>query len=157
MPRSPCRAPVASTSIIGAGSSVAPAEAVTFNLNGAIGGTAGTNVVFSSPATNINNADSIIVLGAASTYDGNTTITVGNTNDRINVKAGVANALPTTTVLTLGNIDGAGSFRTTQYDLNGNNQTLAGLDNGGNVPLLRRQTVTNSSGTARDADDQQLG
>jgi autotransporter-associated beta strand protein len=131
----------------GAGSSVAPAEAVTFNLNGAIGGTEGTNVVFSSPSTNLGNADSIIVLGAASTYDGNTTITVGNNNDRLNVKAGVPNALPTTTVLTLGDKEGAGTFRTMQYDLNGNNQTLAGLDNGGNVPLLRRQTVTNSSGT----------
>jgi autotransporter-associated beta strand protein len=129
----------------GAGSSVAPAEAVTFNLNGAIGGTVGTNVVFSTPSANLGNADSIIVLGAASTYDGNTTITAGNNNDRINVKAGVPNALPTTTVLTLGNKEGAGTFRTMQYDLNGNNQTLAGLDNGGNVPLLRRQTVTNSS------------
>jgi autotransporter-associated beta strand protein len=132
----------------GAGSSSGTPEAVTFNLNGAIGGTAGTNVVFSSPSTNLSNADSIIVLGAASTYDGNTIITVGNNNDRLNVKAGVANALPTTTVLTLGDKEGAGSFRTTQYDLNGNDQTLAGLDNGGNVPLLRRQTVTNSSGTA---------
>jgi autotransporter-associated beta strand protein len=132
----------------GAGSSVAPPEAVTFNLNGAIGGTAGTNVVFSSPSANLGNADSIIVLGAASTYDGNTTITAGNNNDRLNVKAGVANALPTTTVLTLGDKEGAGTFRSMQYDLNGNDQTLAGLDNGGNVPLLRRQAVTNSSGTA---------
>jgi hypothetical protein len=132
----------------GAGSSVAPAEAVTFNLNGAIGGTAGTNVVFSTPSTNTNAADSIIVLGAASTYDGNTTITAGNANDRLNVKAGVANALPSTTVLTFGNIAGGGSGRLTQYDLNGNNQTLAGLDNGGNVPLLRNHRVTNTGALA---------
>ena len=96
-------------------------------------------MVFSTPSTSLSNADSIFVLGAASTYDGNTTITVGNSGDRINVKAGVADALPTTTVLTFGNIAGSGTGRITQYDLNGNNQTLAGLDNGGNVPLLRRQ------------------
>lgn len=131
----------------GAGSSVAPAEAVTFNLNGVISGTEGTNVVFSTPTTSLSNADSIIVLGAASTYDGNTTITTGNANDRLNIKAGVANALPATTVLTFDNIAGGGSFRTTQFDLNGNDQTLAGLSNGGVVPSFRRQTVTNSNGT----------
>ena len=102
-------------------------------------------MVFTSTSANLSNADSTFVLGAASTYDGNTTITAGNSNDRINVKAGVADALPTTTVLTFGNTVGSGTGRTNQYDLNGNDQTLAGLSNGGVVPNLRNQRVTNST------------
>ncbi len=133
---------------IGAGNGTAPAEAVTFNLNGAVGGTAGTNVVFSSSSANLGNADSTFVLGVASTYNGNTTITAGNSNDRINVKAGVADALPTTTVLTFDNFVGGGTGRISQYDLNGNNQTLAGLSNGGVVPNLRNHRVTNSGALA---------
>jgi autotransporter-associated beta strand protein len=135
--------------LAGAGSATAPAEAVTFNLNGAIGGTDGTNVVFST-AGSLNNPDSIIVLGAAATYDGNTTITVGSGTERVNVKAGVGvtNALPSTTVLTFGNTVGSGTGRLTQYDLNGNDQTLAGLDNGGVVPNLRNYRVTNSGALA---------
>ena len=134
--------------LIGAGNGTAPSPAVTFNLNGAIGGTAGTNVVLTTTSSSLSNADSTFVLGAASTYDGNTTITVGNSGDRLNVKAGVADALPTTTVLTFANIAGSGTGRNNQYDLNGNDQMLAGLSNGGVAPQLRRQIVTNSSGTA---------
>jgi fibronectin-binding autotransporter adhesin len=129
---------------IGAGSSAIPAESVRFNINGVISGVAGTNVLFAA-VNNLNNADSIILLNAASTYDGTTTLTTNNTANRINVVAGVANALPATTVLTFDADAGTGTGRTNQYDLNGNHQTLAGLTNGGLVPNLRRQFVTNSS------------
>jgi autotransporter-associated beta strand protein len=133
---------------VGAGNSAPPAEAVTFNLNGAISGVAGTNVVLGNTAGDRGNADSIIVLGAASTYNGNTTIEAGNANNRINVRAGVANALPSTTVLSFESIAGGGTGRLSQYDMNGNNQTLAGLSNGGTVPSLRNHRVTNSGALA---------
>lgn len=129
---------------IGNGSSSAPAESVRFNLNGAIGGNAGANVVFGNTTASRNNADSIIVLGVASTYNGNTTIQAGNTANRINVISGATNALPVTTVLSFDTVAGSGTGRLTQFDLNGNNQTLAGLDNGGTVASLRNIRVTNS-------------
>ena len=131
--------------LIGAGSSTSPAESVRFNINGVISGTAGANVVLGNTTATRNNADSIIVLGAASTYNGNTTIQAGSDNNRINVIAGVDNALPATTVLGFDTVVGSGSGRTTQYDLNGKNQTLAGLDNGGTVASLRNIRVTNSN------------
>ena len=134
--------------LIGAGSSTAPPEAVTFNLNGAIGGSAGANVVFGNTTATRNNADSIVVLGAASTYNGNTTIQAGHTANRINVKAGVDDALPTSTVLSFDAVAGSGSGRFTQYDLSGNNQTLAGLTNGGIVANLRNLRVTNTGALA---------
>jgi fibronectin-binding autotransporter adhesin len=136
------------TFMIGAGTSTAPSPAVTFNLNGAIGGTAGTNVVFTPLTTSLNNADSIFVLGAASTYDGNTTISGGQASNRINVMAGVANALPETSVLSFDNVVGIGSGRISQFDFNGNDQTLAGLSNGGSVPNLRNHRVTNTGDLA---------
>ena len=155
MPRSPCRQPGTTTSSSEPEAATAPAEAVTFNLNGAIGGTAGTNVVFSA----------IRQLRATTRIPSSswappppTTATprsrLATADNRINVKAGVANALPATTVLTFDSVAGGGTGRTTQYDLNGNNQTLAGLDNGGTVPTLRNQRVTNT-GTARHPDHQQ--
>ena len=133
---------------IGAGNSTAPAEAVTLNLNGAISGVAGTNVVFGNTGGDRNNANSEFVLGAASTYNGNTTIDAGFTNNRITIKAGVANALPSTTVLSFDSLAGGGTGRLSQFELNGNNQTLAGLSNGGTVPSLRNHRVTNSGALA---------
>jgi autotransporter-associated beta strand protein len=133
---------------IGNGSSTDPAESVRFNINGVISGNAGANVVFGNTTASRNNADSIIVLGAASTYNGNTTIQAGNVQNRINVIAGVANALPSTTVLGFDAVAGSGSGRTTQYNLNGNNQTLAGLENGGTVASLRNIRVHNSGALA---------
>jgi len=130
---------------IGNGNSSTPAESVRFSLNGAIGGTAGANVVFGNTATTRNNADSIIVLGAASTYNGNTTIQAGNVQNRINVIAAVENALPTTTVLGFDAVGGSGSGRTTQFDLNGNNQTLTGLSNAGVVGADRNLRVTSAT------------
>jgi autotransporter-associated beta strand protein len=120
----------------------------TLTLNGAIGGDG--NLTFSTPNVNSGNYVQTIVLGAAGTYAGNTKITtatgyIGNT---VTVKAAVANALPTTTVLTLDGGTGSGtSGRTVTFELNGNNQTLAGLTNVTGLSL-RNQRVTNSGAPA---------
>jgi len=118
----------------------------TFNLNGAIGG-ATNNLVFTTTTGSFNNGPSVFVLGAASNYTGNTFITTGNGgNNPVFVNNGIANALPATTVLSFDNTTvGGGTGRTFQYNLNGFNQTLAGLDNGGVVPSLRNMTVTSAS------------
>lgn len=145
---------------IGNGSSTSPPESVRFNINGAIGGTAGANVVFGNTTATRNNADSIIVLGAASTYNGNTTIHAGNTANRINVISGAVNALPASTVLSFDTVGGSGSGRTTQFDLAGNNQTLAGLKNGGTVASLRNIRVTSATAatlTINGASDSTFG
>ena len=116
-----------------------------FTLNGAIGGATG-NLVFTTAANSFGNGTSQFVLGAAGTYTGNTTITTGNGgNNPVFVRAGtgVINALPVTTVLNFAGVAGGGSGRVFQYDLNGNNQTLAGLSN--TVASLRSQRVTSTA------------
>src|SRR5262249_7713063 len=67
-----------------------------------------------------------LTINTAETYTGATNVNAGT------LVNGVANALPATTILTVA----AGAT----YDLNGFNQTIAGLNGGGNV--------TNSSATA---------
>lgn len=102
----------------------------TFNLNGAIGGTTG-NLVFTTGTGSFNNGTTLFVLGAAGTYTGNTLITTGNgANNPVTLRAGagITDALPTTTVLSFAQIAGGGSGRSFTFDLNGNNQTLAGLN-----------------------------
>ncbi|QTN33864.1 autotransporter-associated beta strand repeat-containing protein [Akkermansiaceae bacterium] len=119
----------------------------TFTLDGAIGGTTG-NLVFSTGTGSFSNRSSVFVLNAASNYTGNTLITTGNGgNNPVFVRNGVVNALPSTTVLTLDGGNGGGTGRTIQYDLNGFDQTLAGLTNNTAV-TLRNQRVTNTSATA---------
>ena len=71
-----------------------------------------------------------LVLGGANTYSGATTVSAGNLKD------GVANALPTTTTLT---VTGTGTF-----DLGGFAQTVGGLADGG----VSTGTVTNSGAAA---------
>lgn len=117
----------------------------TFNINGAIGGTTG-NLVYTTTTNSFNNGSSVFLIGAAGTYTGNTLITTGNgANNPVFLRAGtgVANALPVTTTLTFAGVAGGGTGRTFQYDLNGNNQTLAGLTN--TVASLRRQLVTSTN------------
>lgn len=122
------------------------AAALALTLNGPISGS--SNLTFTTAGVNFANADQVIILGAASTYVGNTTITTGNINNRLRVRAnsGGANTLPTTTVLTLDGGNGTGSGRNLIYDLNGNDQTLAGLS----APLrsLRSQQIGNTPNTA---------
>jgi len=97
-----------------------------FTLNGAIGGNG--NVIFSTVGTSNNNLQTIN-LGVAGTYTGTTPITSGSTANSMFVKAGVDDALPASTVLTINGGNGSGSGRASAYDLNGFNQTLAGLTN----------------------------
>jgi fibronectin-binding autotransporter adhesin len=119
----------------------------TFNINGAIGGTTG-NVVYTTSTNSFNNGTSLFVLGAAGTYTGNTLITTGNGgNNPVTVRSGIANALPTTTVLTMAGGSGGGSGRFLTLDLNGNDQTLAGLTHTLTIPDDRQYRVS-STGAA---------
>ncbi len=114
-----------------------------FTLNGAIGGSG--NVIFTTVGTS-NNSLQTINLGVAGTYTGATTITSGTTANSMFVRAGVDNALPTTTVLTINGGNGSGSGRASAYDLNGFSQTLAGLTNTTGLSL-RAQRVFNTNST----------
>ena len=114
----------------------------TLTLNGPI--TGGGNLTFQGEC--VSGSNPYIVLNAQSTYTGNTLITCdvnGNAGLNLYVQLGTHNALPATTVLTL---DGLASIgRTVALDLNGFDQTLAGLSN---VPQSnRRQQILNSSAT----------
>jgi len=134
----------------------------TFNINGAIGG-ATNNLVFTTTTGSFNNGSSVFVLGAPGTYTGNTLITTGNGgNNPVIVRAGsgVANALPTSTVLSFGQVAGGGSGRGLTYDLNGNNQTLAGLSNALAVPNDRNFRVNSNNPatlTINNTDDFTFG
>jgi autotransporter-associated beta strand protein len=120
--------------------------AATLTLNGAIGGAG--NVTFSTPNVSSGGNLQTIILGAAGTYAGNTTISTGNINNNLTVRAGVTNALPSTTVLTMdgGNGPTSTATRTITFELNGLNQTLAGLTNN-TTRVQRNQRVNNASGT----------
>ncbi len=117
----------------------------TLTLNGPISGPAG--LTFTTPNVNSGNYQQTVVLGKTNTYAGDTTITTGNSGTTLWVRAGTTNALPATTVLLLNGGPGAGTGRTVAYDLNGFNQTLAGLTNINGLSL-RNQRVLNSSATA---------
>jgi autotransporter-associated beta strand protein len=114
----------------------------TLTLNGPI--TGGGNLTFQG--LNVGGLNPYIVLNAQSTYTGNTLITCdvnGNAGLNLYVQLGIDNALPTNTVLTLDGLDSVG--RTVALDLNGFNQTLAGLTS---VPRNNRlQQILNSSAT----------
>lgn len=115
----------------------------TLTLDGVIGGPG--NVIFSTPNEESANATQTIDLGAAGTYAGSTTITTLTTNNTLRVRnmSGAADALPPTTVLTMDGGNGpSGNFiRTVTYDLNDQNQTLAGLTNVARTK--RNQRITN--------------
>jgi fibronectin-binding autotransporter adhesin len=134
----------------------------TFNINGAIAG-ATNNLVFTTTTGSFNNGASVFVLGAPGIYTGNTLITTGNGgNNPVTVRAGsgVVNALPTTTVLSFGQVTGGGSGRSLTYDLNGNNQTLAGLSNALAVPSDRNFRVSSTNPatlTINNTDDFTFG
>jgi autotransporter-associated beta strand protein len=97
-----------------------------FNLNGGIGGTG--DVIFDSSLNT--NVIQTVVLGAACSYSGATLVdTSGGTASQIIVKLGVTNALPVTTVVTIDGKTGTGTGRYAEINLNGFDQTLAGLTN----------------------------
>jgi autotransporter-associated beta strand protein len=98
-------------------------------------------------ASNGGNTHPAIVLGAASTYGGNTIIrTSGNGNIAVQAASGVANALPTTTVLWM---DCWYDTKYVELDLNGNSQTLAGLKCANNTfgDYYGMSLIANSSAT----------
>ncbi|MGN6642235.1 MAG: cadherin-like beta sandwich domain-containing protein, partial [Verrucomicrobiota bacterium] len=98
-------------------------------------------VVFNGSAND--NTYGTILLNAPSTYTGDTLLNTTSTGATLFLKLGCNNALPATTVLTIDGGNGAGSGRFTQLDLNGFDQTLAGLTN---VPrTLRLQRIVNRS------------
>ena len=112
-------------------------------LNGPITGAG--NVAFQGECVSGNNP--YIVLNAQSTYAGSTLITCdlnGNAGLNLYVALGIDNALPTNTVLTLDGLDSSG--RTVALDLNGFNQTIAGLTN--IVRSSRLQQILNSGAAA---------
>lgn len=124
---------------------MATTAALALDLNGAIGGTG--NLTFTTSSINLLNVNQVITLGAASSYTGTTLITTANINSRLTVKLNTTNALPSTTVLTLdgGNGTGSGLGRSLFLEMNGKNQTIAGLANV--TRTLRYQRITNSTGT----------
>jgi autotransporter-associated beta strand protein len=121
----------------------------TLTLNQPITGDGNLRLFGSSEFFNTNGT---IVLNAQSSYTGSTELdTAGETvhlaGVNLFVKLGIANALPTTTLLTLDGDLGRGSGRTVSFDLNGFNQTLAGLAS--NTTLTaRNQRVTNTGSLA---------
>ena len=121
----------------------ATADIGTITLNGVIGGNG--NVTFTTPNVNSGGNAQTINLGAAGTYAGSTTMTTGNINNATTIKntSGAANVLPATTVLTMSGGSGTGSGRTVTFDLNGQDQELAGLTN--ITAADRNQRITSST------------
>lgn len=122
---------------------IGSAAAASLTLDGAIGGAG--NVVFTTPNVSSGGLTQTINLGASGTWAGSTTMTTGNANNTTLVKntSGAADVLPTDTVLTMSGGAGAGSGRTVTFDLNGQNQTLAGLTN--TTAADRDQRVTSAT------------
>ncbi|MEY4387647.1 MAG: hypothetical protein RLY20_2930, partial [Verrucomicrobiota bacterium] len=100
----------------------------TLTLNGPIGGAGDIKIL--SAANTVGDAP-LVILGAASTFTGNVTIdsNPSSTLNSMTVRLGVSNALPSTTVLTLDGQNATSGSHVCDLDLNGNNQTLAGLTN----------------------------
>ena len=117
------------------------------SLNGPIGGTG--NLTFTTVANTLGGVDSKVAIGAAGNFVGNVTITTGRGDfNNMTVRLGAANALPTTAVVTLDGLDNNPLLAPLWSDLNlnGNDQTLAGLKV--TTRTNRLQRVYNSSGTA---------
>lgn len=116
----------------------------TLTLNGGITGSG--NVTFSSLSTVANNSEQTIRLNSPGNYTGETILNPAGNGANLIVKLGIANALPTTTVLSINGVAAGGSGRSTKFDLAGYNQTLAGLQN--TAANMRSQQVLNTGGTA---------
>jgi autotransporter-associated beta strand protein len=129
------------------------------NLNGAIGGAG--NVIFSSPNVGASTGQTqFINLGATGTWAGTTTLTTGNSQvaPRLVNNSGAANVLPVTTVLSMTGGSGTGTGRGLTFDLNGQNQELAGLQN--TLAVDRDQRVTSvapATLTINNSDDYAFG
>ncbi len=115
----------------------------TMRFNGPISGI-GT-MTFTTVTNNSGNNLQTLFLGAQHSYTGNTIITTANAGNTFSVRATQADVLPVTTVLTIDGGNGSGTGRTISFDLNGFDQTLAGLTNVTGL-TLRSQRIFNSSG-----------
>jgi hypothetical protein len=113
-------------------------------INGAISGP--FNVTFNAP--NTSNSFGSILLNQKSTYTGSTLLQGAGTGANLELRLGIEDALPPTTVLTLDGQNGSNSAagRYARLDLNGFNQTLAGLANVNRINV-RFQQIINSSPT----------
>ncbi len=88
------------------------------------------------------NAYGHIILNTQSTYEGSTLLHNTGLNVNIFIRLGDDNALPPTTVLTIDGLNGVGIGRFAEVNLNGFDQTLAGLEN---VPRSNRaQRIRNT-------------
>ena len=113
----------------------------TVNLNGVISGPG--NLILAAQGGD-NSADTAVhVLNQRNTYQGTTQILNRNGLSSYTVQLGVANALPTTTSLDISTITSV-SGQSASLDLNGFNQTLAGLTSAASAST---RSVENSSGT----------
>lgn len=130
--------------------STTSATQIPVTLGGAISGDG--DVVFNGIEST--NDYSRINLNAASDYAGSTLITATSEifNSNIFLALGVENALPATTVVTLDGGDGTGGGRFCELNLNGNNQTLAGLTNV-TGRTLRTQRVTSVAAATLTIND----
>ena len=132
-------------------------------LDGAIGGTG--NVAYTTPNASSGGNQNSINLGEVGAYAGSTNLNTGNQNNNLTLRnsAGAADVLPTSTVLTFGTgIGPASATRTTTFDLNGRNQTLAGLGSlaAVAVPNGRNHRVSSTAAatlTINSATDQTFG
>ena len=134
----------ATNSTISFSRNTAAAGAIT--LGGPISG--GANLIFTTPNVVSGGTMQTIFLGYTNTYTGNTTLTSGNINNSTTIRAGIANSLPATTVLTLNGGNGAGSGRAINFDLNGFDQMLAGLTNTTGLSLRTQKVLNNSAEAA---------
>jgi len=127
----------------------------TLTLNGAISGDGNLTLNYEPGSS----SKGYINLGGQSTYGGSTLLTKTHDGGTLTVNLTVANALPVTTVLTLDGLEGVGSGRTLTLDLNGHDQTLAGLKNVNRK--YRNQRVHNSGAlatlTVNNSDDYSYG
>jgi len=113
----------------------------TLTLNGAISGDGNLTL----NGINFGNTYQTVILGGQSSYGGATLMNCSSPGVAFFVKLAVADALPVTTELTLDGGLGTGTGRHLVFELNGNDQTLGGLQN---IPRnLRIQSVRNTSVT----------
>ncbi len=117
-------------------------------IAGAVSGSAGFTVSGQGNDTNINDGNGSVLLQSVSTYTGITSIVRGR------LRIGVADTLPTTTTLDVLNAAVASANKAATFDLNGFNQTVAGLTSTGNNGATSGTAgyangyVTNSAGGA---------
>jgi fibronectin-binding autotransporter adhesin len=107
--------------------------------------------------TQSTNGYGTVILRAPSEYAGSTLLDCSGANMNIFVRLDTGNALPATTVVTLDGGNGGGGGRFCDLNLNGNNQTIAGLTNVSGLTLRTQQlgnrNATPATLTVNNTDD----